>query len=103
MKGERLVKVNELIAHALAERLGEVAPARGIMTVTGVETSPDLRQAKVWVSLLGGATEEDLEEVKSELRRVMGGLKLKYIPKLEFRIDTGLSHADRIERIFREL
>ena len=104
MKGDRLIKVNELIQHALAERLGEIWDIEGaVATITAVETAPDLKHAVVWVSLLGEVSEELLEPIFRELRAVTGRLKLKFTPRLEFRIDHSGEYAEHIERIFRRL
>ena len=53
-------RVNEAIRETLAEAIGELKDPRiGFVTVTGVETSPDLRQAKVFVSVLGNARKRE--------------------------------------------
>jgi ribosome-binding factor A len=104
MKSDRLIKVNELIQHSLAARLGEIWDIEGaVATITAVETSPDLMHAVVWVSLLGEVPEESLEPVFAELRAVMGGLKLKFTPKLEFQIDHSGEYAEKIERLLRKI
>lgn len=102
MKQNRLAKVNELIQQRLAARLAEVHET-GLITVTGVETAPDLRHATVWISTLGEFDEGELAEIIPELRAAMSGLEIKYVPRLEFKYDRGLAHAERIERILRGL
>ena len=56
MAGERMRRVNEAVRQVLADALaGELAdPRLGFVTVTDVKTSPDLRSARVYVSVLGG-------------------------------------------------
>ena len=54
---ERMRRVNAAVREVLAEAVGELRDPRiGFVTLTGVETSPDLRHAVVYVSFLGSAT-----------------------------------------------
>ena len=65
---ERMRRVNEAVREALAEAIGELKDPRiGFVTVTGVETSTDLRQARVYVSVLGNERkrEKTLEGLES--------------------------------------
>jgi ribosome-binding factor A len=104
MKSERMMKVNELITQRLASRLAELWGGRsGVATVTGVETAPDLRAATVWISLYGGATEEDVEPFYHELRGELSGLSLKYVPRLEFKIDRSGDYAQSLDEVFRRI
>ena len=74
------------------------------MTVTGVETSPDLRHAKVFVSVLGGKTERRLTMTALEKSRgflqakINASLHMKRTPQLQFFYDDTLDNALRIER-----
>ena len=103
MKSDRLKKVNELIQQTLAERLGELPVKGGLVTVTAVETAPDLRHATVWLSLFGEVGEDELQRITPELRESLSRLELKYIPRLEFKIDPSAAYAEQMERIFRGL
>ena len=59
---ERMRRVNESVRQVLSEAVGELKDPRiGFVTVTGVETSPDLRHAKVFVSVLGSERKRDAE------------------------------------------
>jgi ribosome-binding factor A len=79
------------------------------VTVTGVEMSPDLRVAHVYVSVLG--EEEDVKESLASLRRAAGffrhelgtSLSLRYLPELNFRQDDTLERGLRIDRLLDSL
>ena len=81
----------------------------GLVTVTAVEMSRDLRHAKVFVSVLGSesqraATFDGLEGVASHLRgRVGRALRLRVAPEIEFRNDTSIAHAAHIEQLLAQV
>lgn len=107
--GHRLLRVNEsvkeVVSVVLAEGLKD--PRVGFVTVTAVETSPDLRHAKVFVSVLGSArvraaTLEGLEASRGYLQaRVNDALHMKRTPQLAFVYDETTDRAMRIERLLR--
>jgi ribosome-binding factor A len=80
-------------------------PRLGFVTVTGVEVSPDLRQATVYVTVLGddADTQSSLEGLASAsryFRRELGqSLALRYVPQLSFQIDTSLEYGMHIDEI----
>ena len=77
----------------------------GIVTVTAVDVTRDLRHARVFVSVLGSdaqkaATFEGLANVASHLRgRVGRALRLRVAPEIEFRNDESVAHAAHIEQL----
>jgi ribosome-binding factor A len=84
-------------------------PHIGFVTVTRVDVSPDLRNAKLYVSVLGG--EADVEESIKHLRGALGYIRRRIAPHLDLRYtpvlsiihdDTGLK-AERIENLINEL
>jgi ribosome-binding factor A len=81
----------------------------GIVTVTGVEITRDLRHAKVFVSVLGSesqraATFDGLAGVASHLRgRVGRALRLRIAPEIEFRNDESVAHAAHIEQLLAQV
>jgi len=81
----------------------------GLVTVTGVEVTRDLRHAKVFVSVLGSDTEraatfEGLDNVAPHLRgRVGRALRLRAAPEIEFRNDQSVAHAARIEKLLAQV
>ena len=81
----------------------------GLVTVTGVEITRDLRHAKVFVSVLGSdsqraATFEGLGGVATHLRgRVGRALRLRVAPEIEFRNDESVAHAAHIEQLLAQV
>ena len=81
----------------------------GIVTVTAVEVSRDLRHAKVFVSVLGSesqraATFDGLGGVAAHLRgRVGRALRLRVAPEIEFRNDESVAHAAKIEQLLAQV
>jgi ribosome-binding factor A len=81
----------------------------GLVTVTGVEITRDLRHAKVFVSVLGtdsqrAATFEGLANVAPHLRgRVGRALRLRVAPEIEFRNDESVAHAAHIEQLLAQV
>ena len=81
----------------------------GLVTVTAVEITRDLRHAKVFVSVLGSesqrtATFEGLDNVAPHLRgRVGRALRLRVAPEIEFRNDQSVAHAAHIEQLLAQV
>ena len=108
--GHRLLKVNESIKEILSSVItseGLKDPRVGFVTVTGVETSPDLRYAKVFVSVLGKTAEREaslkaLENSRGFLQsRLNASLHMKRTPQLEFHYDDTLDNALHIEKLLK--
>jgi ribosome-binding factor A len=107
---DRMRRVNEAMREVLSDALTQDLkdPRVGFVTVTAVETSPDLRHATVFVSVLGD------DEVRTETiaglqsahgylqRKVALSLRLKHTPQLQFSEDDTARRADRIERLLEE-
>lgn len=106
MTSRRQRKVARLLQSEIAIFCSEKLDL-GVFTVTGVEPSPDLREAQVWYSLLGGdpaATQTSLDRLLPELTLYLRRrLELKYIPKLRFVLDHGLTHQAAIEARLKDL
>ncbi|OFW70613.1 MAG: ribosome-binding factor A, partial [Actinobacteria bacterium RBG_19FT_COMBO_54_7] len=104
-------RVNEACREALGEILqGEMKDPRvGFVTVTKVEVSPDLHQAKVWVSILGNEEEVEetlaaLEKAKGFLRRELGQwVRLRYTPELKIFLDRGAEISEKVQDILHIL
>jgi ribosome-binding factor A len=104
-------RVGEMIRQSVGAFLtGDVRDPRiGFVTVIGVDVSADLSHARVRVSIMG--TEEEktksLEGLNSAARylraQLANELKLRTSPELHFQLDRGLEHAQRIERVLKEL
>jgi len=84
-------------------------PRLGFVTVTGVEMSPDLRIAHVYVSVLG--SDDDVKQSLQGLRHAAGffrrelgaSLSLRYLPELNFRSDDSLARGLRIDQLLDSL
>ena len=106
----RTDRVEELLKQEIARIVAEEVkdPRIGFATVMDVAVSPDLRHARVFVSVLG--TEEEKEATVSALRRASGFIRarvgdevtLKYLPELRFEIDRSLERVARIEELLDE-
>ncbi|HEX6316719.1 MAG TPA: 30S ribosome-binding factor RbfA [Gemmatimonadaceae bacterium] len=105
-------RVAEAIREAVATFLAEgVKDPRvtGLVTVTGVDVTRDLRHARVHVSILGTEEEknetlEGLASVAGHLRAKLGRvLRLRVTPELEFRYDTSIAHAARIDSLLEQI
>jgi ribosome-binding factor A len=104
----RTLRVNEVVRESLADELERLSDPRLVMvTITGVEVSPDLRHASVFYAALGrhdDATQTALRSAAPHLRAVLGReVRLKYLPELHFREDPAIERGQRIEEILRNL
>lgn len=107
---QRTEKVQKLARQVLGELIGELKDPRiGFATVTTVRITPDLRHARVWVSVMGSedeqkATIEGLESAKPRLRKELGHqMRLKYLPELVFELDHQIDEALRVEELLHKL
>ena len=95
-----------VLSDAIAKDLKD--PRVGFVTVTGVKTSPDLRHARVYVSVLGDEPEREasIDGLRSAhgylQRRVASELTLKHTPSLEFEYDGSVDRGMRINEILSE-
>lgn len=109
-RSPRLRKVNELVREVVADAVTDLKDPRiGFLTITGAETSPDLRHAVVYYSVLGSEEEKSgtAAALKSATGRLQGVLgreaRMKYTPKLEFRVDPSIEEGIRITQILQGL
>jgi ribosome-binding factor A len=107
---ERMRRVNASVRQVLAEALPELKDPRiGLVTVTGVVTSSDLRYATVYVSVLGSmkkrtATLQGLEAAHGVLQsRLARELRLKRTPQLTFEYDPTVELGVRMSQLIDEL
>jgi ribosome-binding factor A len=95
--------LREVLAESL-ERLSDTDEDLGLLTVTGVECSPDLRSAVVYLSSLSEAAAEVLEERRGELQHeVATQVRLKRTPKLSFAADPAVAHGAMVDDALRRL
>lgn len=111
MTGRRQRQVAELLHEELSELIQQRAhdPRLGFVTVTGVDVTPDLRNARVFVSILGDEEEarltlEGLQHAAGFFRRELASaLSLRYTPALTFRRDTSFEVGRRIDELLEQI
>ncbi len=107
MASSRIRRVNEAVREVLSGHIAENLkdPRIGFVTVTGVDTSPDLRHARVYVSVLGSDDErqaalDGLQSAAGFLQAQVGGeLRMKRTPTLEFHYDESIDRGMRISEL----
>jgi ribosome-binding factor A len=110
MAGHRTDRVAASLQAALSELLlrGVKDPRIGMVTITGVKLSPDLKHASVYVSTLGDDAAHarmlaGLASARVYLQSQAGRrLGLRFTPELRFEIDPSIDAAERVERLLRE-
>jgi ribosome-binding factor A len=108
---QRTERVDELLRQEIGALLTkEIADPRiGFATITEVETAPDLRHAKVWVSVIGGPADRDetlraLAQAMPFIRHELGKrLRIKRIPALHVRLDDSAERGTRVLHLLQEL
>jgi ribosome-binding factor A len=107
---QRVAKVESLVQHVIAAALSELLEKdAAAVTVTRVDASPDLRNASVWIGLLGDVSKQDklwgrIEGLSGALQASLNGkFAMKFVPRLHFRRDTGGEYAAEIDRLLRGL
>ena len=98
--------VREEVADIILYRLKD--PRIGFVTVTGVDMSPDMKNARVYVSILKEEdrelTLEILNSSKSFMRSLLSKrLRMKFIPTVEFRFDTSIEYGYKIDKLLKEI
>lgn len=110
MPSNRIGRINEQIQRVLAEQIRTVKDPRvhGLISVTGVDTTPDLKYAKVYISVLDSSDAADvlkgLKSASGYLRRELGReLSLRATPELTFFLDESIRRGARIHAVLEEL
>ena len=103
------------VGHLLQQKLAQIFarglkdPRVGLVTITGVKMSPDLREARVYWTVHGDAeqrqhTAKGLEKARGYLRReISTQIKLRVSPDLHFTYDEAIDRGERIEQLIREV
>lgn len=107
---QRMEKLQKLARQVLGEEIQKLKDPRvGFATVTAVRITSDLRHARVLVSVFGSeeeasATMAGLNSAKPHLRQELGRqTRMKYLPDLEFELDTGAQEAQKLDAILEKI
>jgi|SRR5580700_1636036 ribosome-binding factor A len=103
----RSLRVNQVLREVLAvelERLADADERLLLLTITSVETTPDLRNATVYLSTLGEEAAEALDERRSQLQGVVGRqMRIKRTPRLSFVADPAVASGAAVEEALRRI
>ncbi|MDA0986341.1 MAG: 30S ribosome-binding factor RbfA [Bacteroidetes bacterium] len=107
----RIEKLASVVRHGVGDYFSrEIAsPPYGFVTVLDVIVSPDIRHAKIYVSIFGNEElkEKTLQFVnsrRSEIRHILGKqLQTKFTPEIHFFMDETLDRVEKLEKIFKEI
>ena len=103
----RSLRVNQVLRQVLAEELERLADADErlrLVTVTSVDTAPDLRHATVYLSSLSDDAAEALAERRAQLQRTVGRqTRMKRTPLLEFTADPAVVAGGRVDEVLRRI
>ena len=107
----RIEKLQELIKQEMSKMLltDLKDPRIGFVTVTDVEMTGDLREAKIYVSVMGGAEQvksslEGLNSALGFIRREIGQrIRLRFTPEISFALDTSLDYGDHIQKLLLQV
>lgn len=111
MASNKLARTNDDIQFAMSKLLREVKDPRvqqGMISVTRVETTGDLRYCKIWLSVLGMQDEKEfrkgLKSASGWLRKELGSsMNLRYTPELVFEIDHSIEYGAHINQVISSL
>ena len=111
MPSNKLARTNDDIQFVLSRLLRDIKNPRvqqGMISVTRVETTGDLRYSKIWLSVLGLENEKEfkkgLKSASGWLRRELGNsLKLRYTPELVFELDHSIEYGAHINQVISAL
>jgi len=110
----RLKRVSELLKRELGEMIGRELVFTSLVTVQQVDITPDLRHAHVYISVLGGAEQDPLQEARAVINQLQNHRKelqaglarrvvLKYTPHLHFKLDEAIERGTRVIDILQSL
>ena len=111
MASNKLARTNDDIQFVLSKLINEVKDPRiqqGMISVTRVETTGDLRYSKVWLSVMGMRDEKEfkkgLKSASGWLRRELGNsMNLRYTPELVFEVDHSIEYGAHINEVINSL
>src|SRR3989344_7304322 len=104
----RIAKVNSLIEHKLGPVLREfLEEQKGLVTITKVETSSDMKWAKVWISIFNGDDQKILDFLAKNIYDIQGEVNkhfhTKIIPRISFHLDISPRYVQHIEELVKKV
>lgn len=105
----RIQKVAALLKREISVLVNENIPKEiGIVSITDVELTADLKDAKVYISFLDKSKEKEifqiLDQKKAEFQKILGKkLTMKFTPRLHFLVDNYQERIDKIEKLLEEI
>ena len=111
MSSNKIARINDDIQRVISAKLRDVKDPRvqqGMISVTRVETTGDLRYSKIWLSVMGLENEKEfkrgLKSASGWLRRELGTvLDLRYTPELVFELDHSIEYGAHINEVISSL
>lgn len=108
MTTPRMLKINSTLREVLAEEIEKLSDTRlEMVSVTGVDTAPNLRRAVVYIDVLSDGGDEALTALRASSRRLQSAIgrqvRMKFTPVLEFEMDPGVVSGRRIDEIISSL
>ena len=111
MPSNKLARTNDDIQRVLSAHLRDIKDPRvqqGMISVTRVETTGDLRYAKVWLSVLGLENEKEFKKGRKSAsgwlrRELANSLQLRYTPELVFELDHSIEYGAHINQMLQDL
>lgn len=104
----RIAKVNSLVEKALGPILQEFLDWQsGLVTISKVDTSKDMKYAKIWISIFKGDDTKILDHLTKNIYDIQGELNknfhTKIIPRISFHLDTSPRYVEHIDELIREV
>ena len=104
----RIARVNSLIEHVLGPVLHEFLEGEnGLVTISKVETSRDMKYAKIWISIFGGDDAKILKFLADNIFELQGKLnsamKTKIFPRISFHLDTSPRYVEHVDELIRKV
>ncbi len=111
MRRPRTLRVNKVLRETISSIFQKELkdPRIGFVTITSVEVSPDLKNAHVYLSIMGKEKEiartfKAIEHAKGHIRNELGKrVQIKFLPELTFKIDESIEYGIRITEILKKI
>ncbi len=105
---DRMLRVNSILKEVIAAEIERLSDERlDLVSVTGVDTAPNLRSAVVYIDALGTDHDDALAALSRAAKRIQAQIgaevRMKYTPTLEFAVDPGIVGGERIDQLLREI